>query len=320
VSYLNLECLRVAIDGDIAPLPDWAISAIEIGAWARYASVSIDTRLVVCCVVPCRAVFTALVGLGAVASGGTLFRKGFTWPDLMNLSPGTEIFWTEKGKKQKFAGIVGPHEIIGEQTMVPVTVTKGPVKKIGRWLFSETKFRECIFSEEKLPSSTASDQFARAGHFYSALGIPSDSSWLMTAGAEVRFVANRAALKRSLEGWELTSDTAKNLSSVDQLLILRDEGDPALAKARISHLRGSIISNSPVSVVDGPLAFQRIPDIEAGSIVVVLERAELAEEHLDLLIQARNEHSFECELEAAELVPSNIPTTVEITGYCLRSS
>ena len=141
----------------------------------------------------------------------------------------------------------------------------------------------------------------------------------MTAGAEVRFVANRAALKRSLEGWGLTSNTENDPTRVAQLLILRDEGDPSLAKARISHVRGSITSDCPVSVLDGPLAFQRIPDIEAGSLVVVLERSELVEEHLDLLIQARNENYLECERKLAELVPSNIPMTVEVTGYCLRA-
>lgn len=319
MNRLSPECIGVSIEGNRAPLPDWASAAVEIGAWARHSASSNDSRLIVCCVVPCRAVFTALVGLGAVAAGGALFQKGFSWTDFLSLNPGTAIFWTEKGKKQKFAGIVEPHEEIGGQTMVPVTVTKGPAKKIGRWLFSEAKFRECIFSEEKLPSSAASDQFARAGGFYSALGVPADSSWLMTAGAEVRFVANRAALKRSLEGWELTSDMENDPAPVDQLLILRDEGDPALAKARVSHVRGSVTSDCPVSVLDGPLAFQRIPEIETGSLVVVLERNELAEEHCDLLIQARHEHSLECERKLAELVPSNIPTTVEVTGYCLRT-
>ena len=307
-------------DNGTEPLPGWARSAVEIGAWARHCAALSDSRLIVCCVVPDRAVFTALVGLGAVASGGALFRKGFSWTDFFNLNPGSEIFWTEKDKKQKFAGIVQPHEEIGGQTMVPVSVTKGPAKKIGRWLFSESKFRECIFSEEKLPASAASNQLARARRFYSSLGIPADSSWLMTGGAEVRFVANRAGLQRSLEGWGLTFGMENDLSPVDQLLILRDDGDQGLAKARISHLRGSIISDCPVSVLDGPFAFQRIPDIEAGSLVIVLERGELAEEHLDLLIQARNEHSLECEREFADLVPSNIPRTVEVTGYFLRTS
>jgi hypothetical protein len=309
----------VSIDENIVPLPDWARSAVEIGALARYAAVSTDSRLIVCCVVPCRGIFTALVGLGAVASGGSLFRKGFTWTELLNLSPGTEIFWTAKGEKQKFAGIIEPHEEIGGQTLVPVTVTKGPPKKMGRWFFSEAKFRECIFSEEKLPSSSASDQFAKAERFYSGLGLSTGSSWLMTAGAEVRFVANRAAFRRSFEGWGLTSDTNSDSSSLDQLLILRDEKDSSLAKARITHHLGSFGNDCPVFILDGPLAFQRIPDIESGSLVVVLERDELAEEHIDLLLQARNEHSVEYELKFAELAPKNIPATVEVTGYCLRA-
>lgn len=320
MSSLNLEGLHVSVDGKTVPLPDWAISAVRIGSWVRYAAVSSDTRLIVCCVVPSRAVFTALVGLGAVACGGGLFRKGFSWTDLLNLNSGTEIFWTIKGEKQKFAGIIEPHEEIGGQTLVPVTLTKGPARKLGsRWLFSESKFRECIFSEEKLPSSSTSEQFARAERFYSAMGLPPGSSWLMTAGAEVRFVTNRAGFRRNLDGWALTSESENDPLSLDQLMVLRDEGDPSLAKARLTHNRSSFVGDFPVSVLDGPLAFRRIADIKVGSLVVVLERDELAEEHIDLLIQARNEHLPECELRLAEHVPVNIPTTVEVTGYCLRT-
>lgn len=316
---LTLECLKVSAPGGTAPFPDWAMSAVEIGAWARHVAGSIDCRLLVCCVVPCRSVFTALVGLGAVASGGTLFRKGFTWEDLLNLNPGTEIFWAIKGENRKFAGIIGHHEEIGEQTLVPVILKKGPPKKMGRWFFSEAKFRECIFSEEKLPSGSASDQFEMAKRFYRNLGVPAGSSWLMTAGAEVRFVANRTAFMRSLEGWTVTSGATSDALSLDQMLILRDEGDQSLAKARITYHLGSFVNDCPVSILDGPLAFQRIPDIQSGSLVVILERNELAEEHIDLLISARDEHFAESEPKLAARLPRNIPAVVEITGYCVKS-
>jgi hypothetical protein len=101
-------------------------------------------------------------------------------------------------------------------------------------------------------------------------------------------------------------------------LILKEEIDPSLAKSRITHHIGSFVNNCPVSIIDGPLAFQRIPDIDSGSLVIVLEREELAEEHVNLLMQASNEHSLECEQELAEFALNNIPATVEVTGYCLK--
>ena len=319
MNRLNSECVLVSIEGATEPLPDWAISAVEIGVWARYAAVSSDSRLILCCVVPCRAVFSALIGLGAVAAGGALFSKGFSWTDLLNLEAGTEIFWEAPEAKQKFTGVLQPQEEFNGQQTVPVRITKGPPRMRGmRWQFTESKFRECTFSEEKLPSNATSGQFERAKSFFSSLGVSSDSSWLMTAGAEVRIVSNRVAFKRGLEGWGLASGGESSPSPIDKLLILKDEEDSAFAKARLTHARGSITHDCPVSVLDGPLAFQRIPDIETGSLVVVLERNELAEEHFDLLIQAEVDRSLEHEQKFAELVPDNIPLTVEITGCYLR--
>ncbi len=321
MSSLNLESLQVSVEGHSELLPDWAKSAIEIGAWVRSAEASIDGRFLVCCVVPCRATFTALVGLGAVAAGATLFRKGFSWADLLNLDAGTEIFWAAPGVKQKLSGVLQTHEESHGNLMVPVTITKGPKRMQGvKWFFTESKFRDCEFSEEKLPSNAASERFENAGLFFKAFGLRSDSSWLTTAGAEVRFVSNLAAFRRNLEGWGLTSGTSNHAAPLDQLLILRDEGDPSLAKARITHNRGSIGSDCPVSILDGPLAFQRIYDIQAGSLVVVLDRNDLAEEHIDFLIQARSEHSPEHCPKLAELAPRSIPATIEITGYCLRAT
>jgi hypothetical protein len=66
-----------------------------------------------------------------------------------------------------------------------------------------------------------------------------------------------------------------------------------------------------VTILDGPLAFQRIPDIQSGSLVVVLERNELAEEHIDLLYAGpANEHS--CGIASRSwlrLLPRNIPAS-----------
>jgi hypothetical protein len=314
---MSLESLRVSVGGNAFSLPDWARTAVELGAYARYAAASRKTRLIICCVVPCRNVFTGLVGLGSIIAGGRLFRKGFSWEDLMSLEPGTEIYWKINGESHNYTGVLEPHEEIHGQTLVPVTISK-PSKKKGRWYFSESKFRECVFSEESLPSVYASERFSIAESFYDALGVSATSKWLMTAGAEVRFVTRGAQFKRTLEGWAMTSNLESVASSLDQLLILREEADSSLAKARITHHMGTFVSDCPVSIIDGPLAFQRIPDIESGSLVVVLEREELADEHVDLLLQASNEHSLECEQELSEFAFSDIPATVEVTGYCFK--
>lgn len=314
---MNFESLKIVLDGDAICMPDWAKAAVEIGAYARYASASEKHRLIVCCVVPSRDVFSALVGLGSVIAGGRLFRKGFSWEDLKRLEPGTEIFWKIKENNLNYTGVLGAHESVLGQTMVPVTISK-PVRERGRWLFSDSRFRECVFSEEKLPSAKSDQKFEIAEHFYGSLGISAASKWLMTAGAEVRFVTNRAHFMRTLEGWKMTSSLDGHASSLDQLLILQGEKDTSLAKARVTpHLR-AFESECAVSVIDGPLAFQRLSDIDGGSLVVVLERGELGEEHLDQLLHAKDEHSLECEKALPDFAFNNMPPTVEVAGYCLK--
>jgi len=316
----NIECIQVSTDSKIFPLPNWAKSAIEIGAWARYAANLEGRRLIICCVVPCRDVFTALVGVGAVAAGGTLFHRGFSWTDFMNLEPGTEIFWSVQGDKRKYAGIVKPHEENNGQILIPVEIKKGAKKNKTTHLFTESKFRECFFSEDRLPSAAKSDQIENAKIFYSNVGIPTDSSWLVTSNPEVRFITNQAAFYRSIKGWSLTTNPDNEPLSIENLLILKDEEKPAIAKSRITSVRGSLVKNCPISILDGPFAFDRIYDVKSGSLVIILERSEVMEEHIDLLFQIQLEHLPECEQEMTGLIPFNIPKSIEIAGYCIETT
>ena len=318
---MNTKLLHVSTnENSIIPMPDWARTAVEIGVWARHVAASDSSRLVVCCVVPCRTTFSALVGLGAVAAGGALFEKGFSWEDLVRLEPGTKIFWKNMNHRNKFEGTVEPLEIHCGQKAVPVTLNRPLKQKGSRHLFFESGFGEYTLGEEMLPAAAASDQFKRAEAFYSSFGVPIDSSWLLSSGSEVRFVTTKAAFKRSIDGWGLTIDENSDPTPIEQLLILRDDGDLTIAKSRINHARDSISSDCPVSVLDGPLVFSKIKDIEDGSLVIVLERGEFLDEHRDLMIQAQNEHLLEHDRWLAERLPKNFPASVEITGYSLRSS
>lgn len=316
---LNFDHLRVVNGNGCVPLPAWARSAIEIGAWARSVADSSATRLLLCCVVPSRAPFTALVGFGAVAQGGTFFRSGFSWHDLQSLEAGTPIFWkAPEVPRQRLGGILEPIEEVSGQVMVPVKITKGPRKMKGsRWFFTESKFRDCAFSEEMLPTAKSSEQFAKAREFYRMLGVSASSSWLVTAGPEVRFIGNYSAFCRSLMGWQLTSTSEHDAASVDQLLILKKDGDKSLAKSRISHNTGAISGDAPVSIIDGPLAVRRVQDTGTGSVIIVLARDEVAEEHIHLLIEARNDHSENAETSAKEMAPQDIPAEIELAAYCI---
>lgn len=167
---INLEELRVSIDGCEELLPDWASAAIQLGAYARYAANQIEKhRLLLCCVVPCRDVFTALLGLGAVFQGSLLFKKSFSWNELKCLKPGTEIFWKNRGDSFNYSGVIEPLEEMGGQVLVPVNIRK-PHKKAGRWFFSESKFLDCIFSEENLPSAHTYERLKDLVDFYSTIG------------------------------------------------------------------------------------------------------------------------------------------------------
>ena len=285
---------------------------------ARRAAHSTESRLIVCCVVPCRSVFTALIGFGAVLAGGFAFKKGFAWEDFLSVEPGSEIFWKEKNKGGNYVGVVEPHEELLDQVFVPVTITRPP-KKQGRWLFTKDKFYECIFSEDKLPSPKGAEKYARSEAFFRSLGIQKASSWLMTSGAEVRFITNRAALERDLEGWGLIAGDGGTSEPLDVLMLLKHEKDAPLAKATITSHLGELVVACPVTVLDGPLAFQSFQKVNSGSLVFVLERAELGMEHVGFLEQASYQHFPEHAVEIDSTFFSDLPESVEITGYCLRA-
>src|SRR5690606_22331763 len=136
------------------------------------------------------------------------------------------------------------------------------------------KFAECIFSEEKLPSPRGADKYERSETFFNNFGIQKASSWLMTSGPEVRLVTNRAALERNLEGWALLVGEVGTGETLSDLMLLKHEDDASLAKTTIvSHL-GELVASCPVTVLDGPLAFQSYQKVDSGSLVFVLERAE----------------------------------------------
>lgn len=314
----NVEKLRVSVNGVVSALPEWAGLAVELGMLARHGAVSTEGRLVICCVVPCRRVFTPLVGFGAVLAGGLAFKKGFAWEDFLAVEPGTEIFWKEKDRGSNYVGVVELQEELLGQTLVPVRITK-PVSKQGRWLFSKDKFAECIFSEEKLPSPRVAEKYARSEVFFNDLGIQNASSWLMTAGAEVRLITNRAALERNLEGWGVVAGESSVGEPLDDLMLLKHEEDAILAKATIASHLGELVVACPVTVLDGPLAFQSFQKVDSGSMVFVLERTELDMEHVSFLEQASYQHSPDGAVKIGSMFFSTVPESIEITGYCLRT-
>lgn len=314
----NAETLKVVVNEVAVPLPNWARTAVEVGMLARRAAHSNESRLIVCCVVPCRSVFTALVGFGAVLAGGFAFKKGFAWEDFLSVEPGTEIFWKEKDRGSNFVGVVELHEEFSDQILVPVTITK-PARKQGRWLFTKEKFYECIFSEDSLPSVKAAEKYARSADFFSRLGIQKASSWLMTSGAEVRLITNRAALERNLEGWGLVAGEGSIGEPLNDLMLLKHEEDSPLAKATIASHLGELVIDCPVTVLDGPLAFQSFQKVDFGSLVFVLERSELDVEHVNFLEEASYQHSPKHAVEIDSMFLADVPESVEITGYCLRT-
>lgn len=315
----NAERLKVSVNEIATTLPEWGRVAVEVGMLARRAAHSTESRLIICCVVPCRSVFTALVGFGAVLAGGLAFRKGFTWPDFLNVEPGTEIFWKEKDRGSNFVGVVEPHEELSGQTLVPVTITK-PARKQGRWFFTKEKFQECIFSEDNLPSVKAAEKYVRSESFFSRLGIQKASSWLVTSGVEVRLITNRAALERNLEGWGLVAGEGSIGGPLNDLMFLKHEEDAALAKATIASHLGELVLDCPVTVLDGPLAFQSFQKVDSGSLVFVLERSELDVEHVSFLEQASYQHSPASTMKIDSVFFSTVPESIEITGYCLRAA
>ena len=316
---LNTGKLKVSYESTISNLPDWAVTALEIGALAGYAANLAESRLVLFCVVPCRQIFTALLGFGTLACRAAISENRYSWLDFLSIDDGTEVFWTQPGIKESFAGKLMPQEIIGGNIMRSAAITR-PKKKSTeglKWIFSESKYKQCVFSADRLPLKNASENFEKADKFFKELDVKIGAGWFMKKGAELRIISNISSFQNSLKGWTLTAENLNYSISLENLLLLKKEGDTVFAKTLITSSLGRILSKCPVSILDGPLTFQRIQDIDSGSLIIVLERHELMQEHIDFLIQAKSQHIQKSNDALQHLIPKKIASTVEVSGYCL---
>ncbi len=298
-------------------MPAWALAAMDIGACVRRSTASSDGRLVAFCVVPHRPVFTALAALGAVKAGGENFSGGFSWTALRSLPEGTEIFWKAPESNRQFVGAIEADRSLDD--CVAVRVSKGPAKWKGmKWVFTESKFRECTFSVERLLQGASMIASEAAADFFEGWGVPNARTWLKTSGAEIRIVGSASSFRTSLTRWSLSAPDSGDSVAIFDLLAARDEQDKTQAKVRLCPIRKECRDDAPMVLLDGPLAFERLSDFQDSPVLVVLAREEISEEHRNYLIQSRGAHAGEIDETLASYIGRDIPSPIELVLVSMR--
>lgn len=305
------------LDGDErGPLPDWGKALLWLGWWCRSFQLN-EKRILAVVVLPVRTYASIFVGLGCLLAGARQFRGGFSWNDLENLPPGTEIFWKTASHGVRYQGVILDRHH-GAPGLVPVRITATRrSREIGLvWSFSPARFAECLFSEECLPTEKGTAATDNAMRFHRDLGLETDPRWVCTAGAEGLIVTNQSAFWEAVDGMQIAAKTDSPLPLSD-ILCAAGFHDRNVAKLRLTAAsRIPEHVGALVTILDGPVAWDQMPHVDTGNIVVLLERAEYTADVQNFLLEAAN-FAVEPPADLKREIPSRFPPGIELTTFVL---
>lgn len=300
--------------GERLPLPDWAKAHIWLGWWCRKLQIE-GARVLAVAVLPTRELATAFVGLGSLLAGSQLFRGGFSWGDFRDLPPGSEVFWKTPADNTRYEGVV----LEGENSnLVPVKIRKGKRRDIDAiWSFSASKFAECLFSEENLPTERRSAAMENAMRLHGDLGLDTNPRWIWTAGHEAHIVTNQTRFWESLSNLQIGVQNSAPVPFIDVLSAARGN-DRTLAKLRITSVGHVSERDEPLTILDGDFACGRIRQFDSGNVLMLLDRAEYTADIHNELLDAYN-MTQELSSEASQDLPTRFPPGVELSVFVLPS-
>lgn len=303
------------LDGDEkVPLPDWAKAYLWLGWWCRKLQLEHD-RLLVVSVLPTRELAAAFAGLGCLLAGAQQPCEGFNWQDFRNLPPGSEVFWKVLNNNTKYGGIVlEPTD--GDTDLVPVKITTR-INKGTTWSFSPSKFVECLFSQENLPTPRGTVAMENAMLLHQRLGLETKPRWIWTAGAEAQVVTNQTRFREALTGLQIGAQGTAAVPFEDALCAPRD-GDK-LTKLRVLSVGHAFVKDVPVTMLDGEAAFDQRDQIETGNVLILLERTEYTAEIHNYLLDLRN-WAEAPPPEVLQDMPSRFPPGMELTAFVVPKS
>jgi len=304
-------------DGDDRlPLPDWSKALLWLGWWCRWHQLD-GRRILAVVVLPTRKYASVFVGLGCLLAGARRFRGGFSWNDLQSLPPGTEIFWKTASPIVRYRGIIQEsHGGVPNLIPVRITATKRTSDIGSVWSFSPARFAECLFSEECLPTENRTVTINNALRFHWDLGLGTDSRWVWTAGAEGLIFTSQAGFREAADGLQIGVRTEAPVPLSD-VLCAASIHDKNVAKLRLvpaNRLSEHIVA--PVTVLDGPAAWDHLSHIGTGNIVVLLERTEYTADIHNVLLEAAG-YAEEPPTDVLLDVPGRLPPGIEATAFFL---
>lgn len=307
-------------DGDERlPLPDWSKALLWLGWWCRSFQLN-EKRILAVVVLPVRTYASIFAGLGCLLAGARQFCGGFSWEDLKNLSPGSEIFWKTASHGVRYQGVIlERHE--GTPDLVPVRITATRrSREVGLvWSFSPAKFAECLFSEECLPAEKGTAAMDNALRFHRDLGLETDPRWVCTAGAEGLIITNQTSFWDAVDGMQIAAraDAPLPLGDVLCAASIHDRGVTKLRLSAASRVPDQICA--PVTILDGPAAWDQMSQVDSGNILVLLERTEYTADVQNILLEAAS-YSDEPPADIKRDIPDRLPPGVEVTAFVLGES
>jgi hypothetical protein len=89
-----------------------------------------------------------------------------------------------------------------------------------------------------------------------------------------------------------------------------------LSKLRVVSVGHTTEKTTPLTILDGGFAFDRLSQVEGGNLLFLLERSEYTPEIHNFLLEAHNESDCGSAVELTELPPC-FPAGVDLTAFFL---
>ena len=298
-------------------IPDWVAFLLWAGWWMR-SHARPDCRLHLVVLLPARSCCAAITALGACLASAREDIDGLTYPELMALAEGTRVSLHIDGKTM--AGTIGSIESLGGQPARKVTLNTN-LKRYRNstfWLHEQNLYQASTDQKREIGTQRQA-VLQRVEQFYKSVDRFSKPGWPQSGRKEVLVATSKAAWKRDVV--DVVGQVSGGGSSLEivlrDLLVETDNPQGWPGKTLLISQAGQMndLPEVHLAVLDGPDAVRRAREVQANTVVMLVEHREY-DETVEPEIAMMAEY---CENEVIpEDVPDQLPVGIQASVFGWR--
>lgn len=283
---LKRNRLSLMIGEELIAIPEWADWLIWLGQWMR-SQANLEGRRVAVIRLPNRRLAAAFTAIGSVFASNSVHDNTLDWAALIDLDPGTKVFWRElsKGKFTRRSGtVIGVRQIEGNDFLEVLSEEKKNSQQSNR-LFAKSAALSYGITLGSI-TALADERLGSGERFLQAAISDAPKGWINSPSIECTIVTERSTFLTDIDGLSIIVDGITKANCAD-ILAIADPGGKSHGKTKITSARNYGVLDEFVvfSILDGPVAASRLMDTSADSVVIILDQAEYDEE-IDQLLKS----------------------------------